>query len=611
MEALTRYTVGDDAPKESKAPDYLDTFYAVKSMPKSINDLVTGASKTVTTANHNVVNQDKVACKVIQRVMDLQDQGLWSLMQVAKAAEPPRKMCHWDYLLKEMKWLAVDFREERKLKIAQCKVVADRVMDWHRSTVEQRLELVVDRKKFGRIPKGLRERRKKRRSLADSSSGVDQHTPELVESGDIPEEQASDEEHLVKLEGMAMDLDDETAIYDHLNDPPPAAIFSLKPEETIFCMPPTKAAQEVLAQLPLYAPPGPPSRPEYAEERWRQNPLIAVSKYASGRLAFIGEDMPRCKRRRYEYEANCELYADESEEEGEVVIGGPDNGLDHYGRPKSRDKTSRPLPLHPEQNNVALFRPEFKPTLHRIRNHVFRPPIDQPPQAYFQSRNPSHWTPEEDDKLRVLAKEYNHNWQFVATYMALEGEFHSGAERRSQWECFERWMAIDGIPQEFHKSPFYMGVQQRLEIAERASMKHIDAAASGAQQVSQLKRRGTLPTKVERRRSTRTFSQFEAMRKLAKKRETNYNKQQQSNRGFFLRPRRANLSDADPQAAHAAVLRKQVSPNPNTQMRTPQYFSSMKFEKDEKAKEHAKHRAQVVVSPPPSPVPLLTLSFPD
>jgi chromatin modification-related protein VID21 len=395
--------------------------------------------------------------------------------------------------------------------------------------------LVVDRKRWGRVPKGVREQqRKKKRSYPDN--GADQPTPELVASGGTPEDEGSCDEYFVKEEGQedtVMDLGD-TAIYDHLKDPPPAAVFSLRLDETIFCMPPTKAGQEVLSQLPLFAPPTAPIRPEYVEEKWTQTPLIPVNKYASGHMVFIDEDRPRRKRKRYEYETNYELFADESDEEGEVVSGGSGSGFDSYGRPKSRDKTSKPLPLHPEQNTVALFRPEFKPTLQRIRNHVFRPPMDQPPQAYFEARTPSLWTPEEDDKLRLLAKEYNHNWQFVATYMNIDGEFHSGAERRSQWECFERWMTIENIPQEFLKSPFYKGVQQRLEIAERASAQHVNAAASGSQQVSNLKRRGTLPTKVERRRSTRTFSQFEAMRKLAKKRETSMSKQAQSNRGFSL-----------------------------------------------------------------------------
>jgi hypothetical protein len=50
------------------------------------------------------------------------------------------------------------------LKIAEAKMLADLVKQYHESTAEQRAEMVVDRKKFGIVPKGIREQRKKRQS---------------------------------------------------------------------------------------------------------------------------------------------------------------------------------------------------------------------------------------------------------------------------------------------------------------------------------------------------------------------------------------------------------------------------------------------------------------
>jgi hypothetical protein len=41
-------------------------------------------------------------------------------------------------------------------------MLADLVKQYHESTAEQRAEMVVDRKKFGIVPKGIREQRKKR-----------------------------------------------------------------------------------------------------------------------------------------------------------------------------------------------------------------------------------------------------------------------------------------------------------------------------------------------------------------------------------------------------------------------------------------------------------------
>lgn len=41
----------------------------------------------------------------------------------AKWPEPPRRKVHHDYLLEEMSWLATDFRQERKWKMAVAKKV--------------------------------------------------------------------------------------------------------------------------------------------------------------------------------------------------------------------------------------------------------------------------------------------------------------------------------------------------------------------------------------------------------------------------------------------------------------------------------------------------------
>ena len=51
--------------------------------------------------------------------------------QKTKWPEPPRRKVHHDYLLEEMTWLATDFRQERKWKMAVAKKVAHAVVKWH------------------------------------------------------------------------------------------------------------------------------------------------------------------------------------------------------------------------------------------------------------------------------------------------------------------------------------------------------------------------------------------------------------------------------------------------------------------------------------------------
>lgn len=58
---------------------------------------------------------------VRKRVNELRKKGMWSLKRLPKVKEPERYKTHWDYLLEEMQWLAVDFASERKWKIASAK----------------------------------------------------------------------------------------------------------------------------------------------------------------------------------------------------------------------------------------------------------------------------------------------------------------------------------------------------------------------------------------------------------------------------------------------------------------------------------------------------------
>lgn len=59
----------------------------------------------------------------MQRVAELRKQGLWSLKQLPKVQEPSRHKSHWDYVLDEMQWMAVDFAQERRWKMSCAKHV--------------------------------------------------------------------------------------------------------------------------------------------------------------------------------------------------------------------------------------------------------------------------------------------------------------------------------------------------------------------------------------------------------------------------------------------------------------------------------------------------------
>lgn len=94
-------------------------------------------NKVKTPTNHqNVSNQEQIVEKakqeayVVQRISDLQKEGLWSEKRLPKVQEMHRAKAHWDFLLEEMVWLAADFAQERKWKKAAAKKCARMVQKY-------------------------------------------------------------------------------------------------------------------------------------------------------------------------------------------------------------------------------------------------------------------------------------------------------------------------------------------------------------------------------------------------------------------------------------------------------------------------------------------------
>lgn len=77
-----------------------------------------------------IVEKAKQEAYVVQRISDLQKEGLWSEKRLPKVQELSRGKAHWDFLLEEMVWLAADFAQERKWKKAAAKKCARMVQKY-------------------------------------------------------------------------------------------------------------------------------------------------------------------------------------------------------------------------------------------------------------------------------------------------------------------------------------------------------------------------------------------------------------------------------------------------------------------------------------------------
>lgn len=562
--------------KVNEEQDYLFTLFQNRAYtpPRgvSLNTLLASAHKTLSTANHYLEYQEQMDCRALRRVYSLQNANRWPLRQLKRSVEPPREASHWDVLLDHMKWMRTDFREERKWKIVAAKSCADWCADYVNSDPEHREFLRIQ----ARIPPlkssvAVPDSDSSAQEMDEEMLGTSHPTPDLVPSAE------------------------EDSVIDGFNDEPrhdlrdtvvPAAIFSLGLDEFTFSMDMTPAADKLLGELPLYAPvmiaPGTnmPTFKALPDAEWKTS-IVPVSKYATGHIKYH-EDEPVRKRSRYDYT--------------------------QY----ENERGYQTMELPPEQTDVALFRPENKPIRDRIHpGHSFRPPTEYPMPSvgFFESRQSSQWTYAEDDELRRLVKEYSYNWSLISSCLTPSSQFTSGAERRTPWECFERWIGLEGLPVDMSKTQYFRAYHQRLETAQRNVLAQQQAAQQQQQQQGNssqgqtlIRRRTTQPVRVDRRRSSRHLALLDAMRKLAKKRETMLQKQQH---GKPMLTRNLNFEHSNHfvssanlfLASHLASLRKANEANhPKPPISSPAEFSRLKYDREQKLQERQEQYRQQMLA---------------
>ncbi|KAG9120707.1 chromatin modification- protein VID21, partial [Ceratobasidium sp. 392] len=88
-------------------------------------------TKCVTTHEWRVLRHELEYTRAMQRIEQLKLDGAWSFRQPKKQRGPVMSKTHWDYLMDEMKWLQVDFKEERRWKTVLAFELAHAVREWH------------------------------------------------------------------------------------------------------------------------------------------------------------------------------------------------------------------------------------------------------------------------------------------------------------------------------------------------------------------------------------------------------------------------------------------------------------------------------------------------
>ncbi|RFU26753.1 hypothetical protein B7463_g9586, partial [Scytalidium lignicola] len=553
-------------PKSARETEdyFTPLFYAMASGAtrgnQSLDALLQSAHKTITTTNAYVPINENQTAKVLKRIYNLQSSNKWSLRQPKRAPEPNRPTTHWDVLLKEMKWMRTDFREERKWKMTAAKNLAYDCAELVelKERLGEREELNLTEEEILEIQETLGLIQVKARPPPKPEAA-----PAATKDIDMDEAPSQDIVEPVpdfvpstESDSHEEDFEDEQSQISLFDTVSPTAIFGLQDNDVVFGLRRTPMTDKLLDELPMYGSPlaVPASELPTSEidpdRDWRRSAL-PLSKYVEGRMELKTEVAPR-KRSRYDYE-------DEDDEDDDQVVFG--------------EQGPKRVVLPPEKTDVALFNPENKHIRDRIHaGHQFRPPSEYPMplQSFFECRTASQWTWACDDELRNLVRDYSYNWSLISSIMSSKSMFSSGLDRRTPWECFERWVHLEGLPNDMQKTHYFRAYTNRLETAQRnvaAQTAQVPTQPNAAGQIQALnRRRSTIGYRVDRKKNNRHVTLVDAMRKLAKKRETNLQKQQHA-------------------AGLAAMRKANEVPQPRAPVHTPQDFSRLKQEKEAQMRE--------------------------
>lgn len=455
---------------EDPEKDYLEALFRIQahdlagSGTKSLPDLLKMGKKSLTTEDHFTAMHERLDYRMLRRIYQLQNANKWSLRQMEKCKEPEQPVTHHDHMMEEMKWMRKDFKAERKLKKSVCALLARSCADWVAADPETRKEMQVKVKPI------------EARKSSDASEGL----PDLEHSGDSAGE--DDIAPPTPREGTPV---------------PVSLVVAPELEDSVKELEKHGKLSKALGSLPQTGLLDP-------LHKLQKETITKVSKFIGGKV--LPKSLkPTLKRSRYEYE-----------DEAEIIEAQPNSK-------RLREEAVA------EDTECALFNPDNKPIRDRLHsNNAFRPPSEflMPSISFYEFRTGSQWIWEDDQKLKKLAKEYSFNWSLISDEMALPSRYKSSAERRTPWECFERWVELESLPADMRKTVYFKTWFQRLEQSQQAAeqryqrqVHHIQQNQPSGSQAQVPPRRRTIPTRVEKRRSARYLWLVDGFRKLAKKRE--------------------------------------------------------------------------------------------
>ncbi|KAJ1020175.1 hypothetical protein NDA16_004455 [Ustilago loliicola] len=308
---------------------------------------------------------------------------------------------------------------------------------------------------------------------------------------------------------------------------------------------------KMFSELPLYGGVSLPDPNSKSDRRWDEGSLnqpprlTHVTKLLDSRPLLVSTLEPSKNRANGRWLPDSDwVVAAEQSDPLRGVADGPDAGLP-------------PLPgslLFARKSNRAA-----KDTNHPASTTPAEPAQPDARAAMFV------WTPDEDNYLMTLAKQYHNNWSLVADLFN-STRLNTATDKREPWDCYDRCKRIQQAADEGKPPPG----PPTLPAAAAESDKDKDKKADGKDDAASSKRdklNKKLGSKYDgSKRKLRRSNLMEVMRKSAKRREASKQAQQTQ------QTKKVNLN------THETHTQIKASP-----AITPQSLSALKTERDQAA----------------------------
>ncbi|KAJ3309740.1 chromatin modification- protein VID21 [Boothiomyces sp. JEL0838] len=349
----------------------------LKIQQKPLTSVLPKAQKVVTYKDWKAAQDQVKFLNVIDQIDHLKQDSMWSLKQIKPQVMPPREKCQWDYMLEEMEWLAVDFREERKWKICTAYNLAKWCMEWH---------LAPDKSKVCVRTKPHVEK------VVNKDENMDQDT---VNNEDIAEIPVPEEKEEVKAT--------KTVVWKT-----PAPTQATVDPSDVF-----KAPQ--------------PVQPDPIKEREPAPSAITIDLVSN--LYFIPSSINQAQALSgiptyHAPKLTTELYteSDSISKISQIML------TDYFESFNTLDQDVKVLS---GMNKYSKSLPKSN-----IFDNSETEPIKQPKSAKYEKTS-GVWIAEEEESLFNLAEAYNQNWELIAS--TLNGSRIGNSKKRTDWCCYEKY----------------------------------------------------------------------------------------------------------------------------------------------------------------------------